>query len=110
MNAATATRWVADIFKPTGTFPIRCPSRDSGTDGDLFDKESSIISEWIDEVGAHHPEEHGRGHHHAPTDESHCDHDRDHDHEDCAVCRLQVGHLEDVNSISLREQRPLDYD
>lgn len=67
------------------------------------DKESSI-SEWLGDVGAQHPNDHGPDHHHPQRGGTR------HDHEDCAVCRSQVAHLEDVNSISLREERPLDYD
>lgn len=67
------------------------------------DKESSI-SEWLGDVGAQHPNDHGPDHPHPQRGGTH------HDHEDCAVCRSQVAHLEDVNSISLREERPLDYD
>lgn len=69
------------------------------------DKEAAI-SDWLGPLGAarHEPHDHAGGH----------DHEHGHRHdpnvEDCAVCRSMDGHLDDVSSISLREERPLAYD
>ena len=89
------------------------------------DKEASI-GQWLGDVEAHagrarfdaaqhhgHSREHdhghdahGDGHHHDHAAQELCPHNA----EDCEVCRTEGSHLQDVTSVSLREDRPVAYD
>lgn len=85
------------------------------------DKEASI-GQWLGDAeasaqsGDHghdrdHGHDHGLHHGHDHGHLAHEGHAHSHGpHEDCEVCRTHAGHLEDVTSVSLREDRPVAYD
>lgn len=88
------------------------------------DKEASI-GQWLGDVEAttgdvrdaalrrEHSHENERGHHacHEGHHHDHAPHEPcPHQADDCEVCRTEGSHLEDVTSVSLREDRPVAYD
>jgi G3E family GTPase len=103
---------VAQVRRLNGLCPAQVTSNADVKAVDLLDlglfnpvdKESSITA-WLgaepDAADHDHHHHHGHAHDHA--------HHAHHDAADCATCQ-SGGHLDDVLSVSLREERPLAYD